>query len=287
MKKLLCVLLAVACVSLSACGGSGSTPTPSPTQTSTPPTATLAPVMLTTNDDTNTIEGMGGENKVDDTGGIAQLEGPKSGDQVAIITTNYGVIKIFFFPDVAPLAVENFVTHSQNGYYDGLNFHRVIKDFMIQGGDPLGTGMGGESIWGGSFGSATPGLYEVDINARNIRGALSMAHSQQADSNGSQFFIVQNHSLDNDSRAMIQNYINYPIIGTNDETGEEMNPNPLPLMNAYLKNGGAPWLDLQYTVFGQVYSGMNVVDAIANAPVNGEALLQDAVVTSIKIGTYN
>src|SRR5690606_33241223 len=71
---------------------------------------------------------------------LEQLKGPKEGEEIAIITTNHGEIKIRLFPEVAPKAVENFKTHAKNGYYNGITFHRVIKDFMIQGGDPEGTG---------------------------------------------------------------------------------------------------------------------------------------------------
>ena len=76
-----------------------------------------------------------------------QLRQPAAGDTVATIKTNKGDIKVVLFPDAAPKAVENFTTHADNGYYDGVIFHRVIPDFMIQGGDPLGKGIGGESIW--------------------------------------------------------------------------------------------------------------------------------------------
>ena len=84
----------------------------------------------------------------------------------AIIKTNKGDMKFDLFEDVAPKAVENFTTHAKEGYYNGLIFHRVIKDFMIQGGDPTGTGCGGESIWGKSFED------EFDLSARNYYGAL-------------------------------------------------------------------------------------------------------------------
>ena len=80
-----------------------------------------------------------------------QLSAPQKGDTLAVMHTNMGDIKIKLFPEKAPKTVENFVTHSKNGYYNGLKFHRVINDFMIQGGDPRGNGTGGESIWGGSF----------------------------------------------------------------------------------------------------------------------------------------
>ena len=113
-----------------------------------------------------------------------QLALPVAGDLVAIMHTNMGDISIRLFPEFAPKTVENFTTHAKNGYYDGLTFHRVIKDFMIQGGDPDGTGAGGKSIWGDSFED------EFDKKLLNIRGSLAMANSGPA-TNGSQFFINQ------------------------------------------------------------------------------------------------
>ena len=103
---------------------------------------------------------------------------------VAPFKTTLGDIQVKLFADLAPKTVENFVTHAKNGYYDNGIFHRVIKDFMVQGGDPNGTGMGGESIWGGSFED------EFSDKLRNVRGALSMANAGP-NTNGSQFFIVQ------------------------------------------------------------------------------------------------
>ena len=103
---------------------------------------------------------------------------------VAVLETTQGVIEIELRPDIAPLAVENFSTHIKNGYYNGIIFHRIIKDFMIQGGDPSGTGRGGESIWGKSFN---------DEFAKNVmftkKGILAMAN-RGPNTNGSQFFIT-------------------------------------------------------------------------------------------------
>ena len=113
-----------------------------------------------------------------------QLDRPAAGETVAIMHTNMGDIAIRLFPEKTPKTVENFTTHAKNGYYDGLIFHRVINDFMIQGGDPKGNGRGGESIWGDSFED------EFDLELRNYRGALSMANAGP-NTNGSQFFIVQ------------------------------------------------------------------------------------------------
>ena len=104
----------------------------------------------------------------------SQLRKPQAGDITATMKTTMGEIQILLFPDAAPKAVENFTTHAKNGYYDGLIFHRVIPDFMIQGGDPTGTGMGGESIWGKHFED------EFSPDYHNLRGALSMANAGPA-----------------------------------------------------------------------------------------------------------
>ena len=113
----------------------------------------------------------------------------KPGDTLVTMRTNMGNIQFLMFPEAAPKAVENFVTHAKNGYYNGITFHRVIEGFMIQGGDPTGTGAGGESIWGDSFED------EFSPEAHNFRGALSMANAGPG-TNGSQFFIVQAGPVD-------------------------------------------------------------------------------------------
>jgi len=109
---------------------------------------------------------------------------PEKGEQIVVMETSKGTIKIKLFPKLAPKTVENFIGLAGKGYYNGILFHRVIPDFMIQGGDPTGTGSGGESLWGGKFED------EFNPNLHNIRGALSMANAGPG-TNGSQFFIVQ------------------------------------------------------------------------------------------------
>ena len=105
-------------------------------------------------------------------------------ETIVVLETNQGVIEIKLMPEVAPRACENFATLAQRKYYDGIIFHRVIKKFMIQGGDPTGTGMGGESIWGSPFeDEVTP---EVTFDKP---GLLAMANSGP-NTNGSQFFIT-------------------------------------------------------------------------------------------------
>jgi len=102
-----------------------------------------------------------------------QMAMPEEGEEIAIMhIRNFGEIKIRFFPEVAPKAVENFVTHARNGYYDGLTFHRVIEEFMIQGGDPLGNGTGGESIWERGFEEE---FGEGAFSLVPYRGSLAMA----------------------------------------------------------------------------------------------------------------
>lgn len=103
-----------------------------------------------------------------------------------VIETNQGSIEIELMPQVAPKACENFTKLVEKGYYNGLIFHRVIKEFMIQGGDPTGTGSGGESIWGRNFED------EVNIDVKfNKPGILAMANAGR-NTNGSQFFITTN-----------------------------------------------------------------------------------------------
>ncbi|MBP3301260.1 MAG: peptidylprolyl isomerase [Clostridia bacterium] len=176
--------------------------------------------------------------------------------------TSMGDISVKFFPEQAPKAVENFVTHAKNGYYNGLIFHRVIPDFMIQGGDPTGTGCGGESIWGRPFPD------EFSRQLFNLRGALSMANSGP-NTNGSQFFIVQASTVD--PRMMAQVREIYPEEGAAD----------------YAELGGTPWLDFRHTVFGQVFAGMDVVDTICAVPRNGmDKPLEDVVIQSVEVLSY-
>ncbi|MCK3881336.1 peptidylprolyl isomerase [Streptococcus suis] len=174
-----------------------------------------------------------------------QLSSDIAENEAAVkIKTTEGDITIKLFPEQAPLTVENFLTHAKEGYYNGTIFHRVIKDFMIQGGDPLGNGTGGESIWAGKGTTIDAGYgFKDEISAflYNIRGSLSMANAG-AGTNGSQFFINQN-TTDMSSQLSTSSY-------------------PGKIIEAY-KNGGNPNLDGKHTVFGQVIEGMDIVDKIA------------------------
>ena len=103
---------------------------------------------------------------------------------IVILETNQGEIKVQLFPETAPKTCENFIGLVEKGYYDGLIFHRIIKKFMIQGGDPTGTGRGGESLWGGKFEDELTPKIKFDR-----KGLLAMANSGP-NTNGSQFFIT-------------------------------------------------------------------------------------------------
>lgn len=128
-------------------------------------------------------------------------ENKMSGNEVAVIKTTEGDMVIEFWPDVAPKTVENFKTLAKKGFYDGTAFHRVIKGFMIQGGDPLTKDASKEATWG----TGDPGYkVKAEFNDKHHdRGVISMARSNDPDSAGSQFFICHGnpHFLDHQYTA--------------------------------------------------------------------------------------
>jgi peptidyl-prolyl cis-trans isomerase B (cyclophilin B) len=140
-------------------------------------------------------------------------------NEVAVITTNHGQMVVEFWPDVAPKTVENFKKLSREGFYDGTAFHRVIRGFMIQGGDPLTKDPKQEARWG----TGDPGYkIKAEFNERHhAKGVLSMARSASPDSAGCQFFVCHDN---------------------------------------------AGFLDRQYTAFGQVIRGLDVLEKIAAVP---------------------
>jgi peptidyl-prolyl cis-trans isomerase B (cyclophilin B) len=144
-----------------------------------------------------------------------------STNEIAIIKTSEGEMVLEFWPDVAPKTVENFKTLAKKGFYDGTCFHRVIKGFMIQGGDPLTKHASKESMWG----TGDPGYkIKAEFNSKShTRGVISMARSQHPDSAGSQFFIC---------------------------------------------HGDAKFLDRQYTAFGTLIKGDDVLEKIATTPTH-------------------
>ena len=196
-------------------------------------------------------------------GAEVQFQEPQKGQQIATIKIKeYGDIKIMLFDEQAPKAVENFTTHAKDGYYDGVTFHRVMTDFMIQGGDPDGNGTGGESIWGDPFED------EFTSELRNFTGALSMANAGPK-TNGSQFFIVQADETAGGYNIKVLTGAGFP-----QNVAEK-----------YMEVGGTPHLDFRHTVFGQVIGeGLKIVDEIANVKVGrGDKPMNDVVIEGITV----
>ena len=190
---------------------------------------------------------------------MKQFEAPKG--EIAVIETTMGTMKAMFFPEDAPKCVENWLTHAKEGYYNGLIFHRVIKDFMIQTGDPEGTGMGGESIWGHGIAD------EYSRNLYHFRGAVCMAKSSLPNSIGSQFYIVQGVEVGPDLQKQMAN-----------------GGWPAEAVEAYAKAGGYPYLDQRYTVIGQVFEGLDVVEAISKVPTGqADRPKEDVKILSITV----
>lgn len=187
---------------------------------------------------------------------LQSCEGPK-----AIIKTNHGDLSLQLFPEQAPKTVANFIGLAKEGYYDGIIFHRIIPEFMIQGGDPTGTGMGGQSIYGESFED------EFSEEVYNLRGALSMANAGP-NTNGSQFFIVQNAKIPYAKKEL------------------ERGGWPTPIAASYAENGGTPHLDRRHTVFGQLsdevsYQVLDKIAAVETGPQDKPK--EDVIIKTIEV----
>ena len=255
-----------------------------------------------------------------------QLDAPKEGEEIAIMHTNMGDIYIRFFPEAAPKAVENFKTHAKNGYYNGVKFHKILKDFVLQTGDPTGLGDGGESIWGEDFET------EFDQKLLNLKGAISMAKTGN-DKNASQFFINRSDSGISDYKAQydianvyadyvytyehkleVNRSLSNPAISGRDFLAEFLAVYPdldsfiekyytglKPLSHLvpdevwdlYNRVGGNIQLDGAWrsmgghTVFAQVFDGSDTVETIANTAADLEGNTElDVIINSIEIVNY-
>ncbi|MBU9714817.1 peptidylprolyl isomerase [Bacillus tamaricis] len=189
-----------------------------------------------------------------------------SEDEIEVIMhTNMGEIHLKLFPEFAPKAVENFIALSEQGFYDGIIFHRVIENFMIQGGDPTGTGSGGESIFGDTFED------EFTTSLAHFHGALSMAN-RGPNTNSSQFFIVHadETQVNEEYLARIEAQRGFAF--------------PEQTKERYLEVGGTPHLDFGHTVFGHVIGGFEVVNAIAGVEKGAnDRPVEDVVIESVEI----
>ena len=220
---------------------------------------------------------------------IIQAQMPEDGEEIAVIKTSKGVVKMRFFPEEAPKAVENFKTLAKDGYYDGLIFHRVINEFMVQGGDPTGTGTGGESCWGEDFET------EVSERLHFYRGAVAMANAGP-DTNGSQFFIVQQKSVMEDALKVLleardnnEEEIGVTLTDGNYYTLSQLYPDEV--LDHYKAQGGSIHLEYifggAYSIFGQVFEGLEAIDAIAAVETDeNDKPLNDVIIESITFENY-
>ncbi|USF29435.1 peptidylprolyl isomerase [Clostridium sp. MD294] len=242
----------------------------------------------------NTLESSQTQQR-DENAELLQSQMPKEGDEIAVIQTNKGEIRMQFFAEQAPKAVENFKTHAKEGYFDGLIFHRVINNFMIQGGDPTGTGTGGESIWQKDFED------EPSDELYFFRGAVAMAN-RGPNTNGSQFFIVQNNAVSEQILQTIKQskttqedgdnmgiYLGEKFISINQMKNAFTDKS----IDYYEQNGGSIELEnvfsgSVYTIFGQVYSGLDTVDTIAVTQTDtSDKPVEDIIIEKITIEPYH
>ena len=198
-----------------------------------------------------------------------QFQQPADDAPVAVFTTSEGQFRAVLYPDEAPLAVYNFTQLAQEGVYDGLIFHRVIPDFIIQSGDPTGSGTGGTTCWNGV-------MFPVELSYKlhHYSGALAMAHTgDDTATNASQFFLVQS-----------------PADSLTDELEKKMQDAGIgeDVIETYKDAGGAPYLDNLNTVFGQVYSAYDSVGTIAAVADLGAKFgpANEITLLSVKITTY-
>lgn len=236
---------------------------------------------------------------------------PKSGDLIATFEIeDYGTIKAVLFPEVAPVGVENFQKLCDAGFYKGLKIHRVVSDFMFQGGSTNGDGTGGAALVnGGKF------SIETAQNARHFYGALCYANAG-ADNNSTQFYIVNNkkpQDLSNLNTDIIKNSIDQCVEAAKayEAQGEAdyaayYNKQAVyyqtmldwflsaddEIKARYKEKGGTPSLDGNYTVFGQVYEGFDVIDELSNAEVkdNGAGEIskpvKDIIIKNVSVSTF-
>jgi cyclophilin family peptidyl-prolyl cis-trans isomerase len=207
---------------------------------------------------------------------IRNFDKPAPGEKIAVITVkDYGTIKVKLFADVAAKGTENFIGLTDMGYYDELIFHRVIKNFVIQGGDPRGDGTGGKSYWGGEFDGGIPeGLF-------HFSGAIAYANSTGTATDASQFYIVCTEEGYNYCGGNADGTVNTDI----ENSGLVL---PKNVLAKYKEIGGTPILDGNYTVFGQVFEGMDVVRAIGSAETGAnDKPLRQIVMEDVEIIEYS
>lgn len=230
---------------------------------------------------------------------------PKEGDLIAEFEIEgFGTIKAVLFPEAAPMGVENFQKLADEGFYNGLTIHRVVEDFMFQGGSTNGNGTGGEAaINGGSFG------VEASQKMRHFYGALCYANA--AGQNSTQFYIVNSKASFNAEEYENAAQINEAYAKMAEAEGmyayaqyyqsqaeslrdyiKRWNEFPNEVRARYDEKGGSPMLDGDFTVFGQVYEGFDVIDEISSIEVedngSGEESkpVEDIIIKSVRVTVF-
>jgi peptidyl-prolyl cis-trans isomerase B (cyclophilin B) len=267
MKRLPLGGVAILCALSLLCGCGQDEPAPESSEVSTSSTASSQPALT---QPTYTMEEAASKNAsiTDDDVQLIQFEAPAVGTQIAVIHTNLGDLEMILFPKEAPRAVENFVTHAEEGYYNGLTFDKVLANFIIEGGDL--DGKGGESIFIGADGKPEAFEGEYSLNLWHFRGAVSMSLPTGAAGNGSRFFIVQAPFVDSDTLELM---------------GSAMYPGKV--LDKYEEIGGVPGFDHKRTVFAMLTEeSLMTLDTIAATEVEGDGTpLETVLIESIEMRT--
>lgn len=221
-----------------------------------------------------------------------QLALPEKGEEIAVFDVEgYGSFSCRLFKDAAPKAVENFIELAKAGKYNGLPFHRVIEDFMVQGGDTTQNGGDGKSIYGNGF------AVELNESLHHFNGALAVARSNSYTTGQStQFYIVSSKSTLNYTDSDFDN-VEQQVDSMHKQEGQSGIQLKLSkdVRDKYKSVGGYPSLDMSYTVFGQTFKGQDVVDKIAGCPKDqnvgsdGSQSVPNpkVILSSVQIETYN
>ena len=235
----------------------------------------------------------------------------QAGDIVAEFEIDgFGTVKAKLFPDIAPVGVQNFIQLAQDGFYTGKNIHRVIADFMLQGGSENGDGTGGDAAYTGTDDGATSFGVEVSENARHFYGALCYANA--LGQNSTQFYIVnskqaqdistldtsrisevatQAKDLMSSATPGTAEYSYYESMANQYSNLAKWIENASDEVKAKYQNGGVYYLDGGYTVFGQVVDGFDVIDSISAVDVQTNASgedsqpVKDIIIKSVKVYT--
>lgn len=226
------------CFSLTGCSNSSKTSSSSQSSTSSQDQAVASSLVT--------------EGKIEN-----QLALPEKGEQIAIFhVKNYGIFKCRLFPQVAPKAVQNFISLAQKGKYNNISFHRVMEDFMIQSGG------NSDSIYGSGFN------VELNPSLHHYNGALCAARTNsQTSGQSSQFYIVSSNNGKTADFDRISQTINQQYKQKGSKITLEYSDM---VKNKYKEVGGYPGLDMQYTVFGQTFEGQDIVNKIASCPKSSE-----------------